>query len=156
MLETEQVRELVTALAEPGAPVPVNLQDSVSRALEDIREQEERERDEQRQQRAAERLEERLVRLQEDLGLEGYQVDELRVIFDDESTRRDALMQEVRDSGDWGGMRDTMTALREETQEALGLVLSAEQLEQYNESNSRGFGRGGGFGGGGRGGRGGD
>jgi len=142
---------LVAALGNPSADSPDGLQTLVVDALDSIREEEERERERLREEAWESGLEARLAELTTELGLAPYQVDEMRVVFTSERTRRDELFTRARESGEWWSVRDSMRELRGETMDELANVLSADQLEKYQESGG-GFGRGPGGPGGGPGG----
>lgn len=170
--DAEELQELVAVLRDPSSPPPANFTESVGRALEQIREEEDRERDERRQEAFQERLDERLADLALELGLTQDQTNDLRDLYVDMSVRQREMMEAARELDDWGSMRDQMRGLRDEMQESLAKVMSPNQLERYEElggsgrsrgfgggmlppstddrgGNSRGNNRGGGFGGGG-------
>lgn len=127
--------------------------DQVDEAVKRLRDEE---RDEQRQRRADERVEQidaRLVELQGELGLDSYQVNEMRALFVDAGAKRDEGRDLMR-AGEWEAGRELFDELRETTDMRLGEILSPVQLEGYDETGGispRGFGGPGG----GRGGRGG-
>ena len=154
-----ELEAVLAKLGEAGssglAVTDFELRNLVSGTLQDIRDQEDAERRQRELERDIERVEERLVRMQDDLGLEPYQVDGMRNVLIDEATKRNELFAELREEGGGrGDMRDAMIELRAETNAAAQLVLTPDQFEKYEESNDWGRGRGG-FGGGGGGGRGG-
>lgn len=152
------LRKLVASMGNPEALPPAGFVDSVSMALETIREREQAAEDAQRAEREAQRLEERLDEMQEKLGLDPNQKNGMRKIMQDESALRSELFLNARESGDFGKIREDMRTLRDQTKTSLSTLLSPDQMEQYESMNdgrgNRGFG---GFtgGGGGRGGRGG-
>lgn len=142
----EEMRRMLASMKAPAEALDPNFIASVDVAMQQIREEEERIRREERVARDAERLEERLTSLNEKLGLDNFQANELRNALTDEMIRRNELMASA--DGDWGSMREGFGEIRDETREALESFLSEEQYDQYRQE-SRGFGRGGGFGGGG-------
>ena len=121
---------------------------SVSAALEDIREKEDAEREAKRAERRAERIDDRIASISEKLGLTPAQGNDLREHYNVFEEKRNALMAEARESGDWGNMRETFRGLRDESNTALQTILTPSQYDQYQEENMGG-GRRGGFGGGG-------
>ena len=134
----EQLRELAGALPEIHA--------TVSKALLDIREAEEREREEARRMRELERVEERVAELTTQLGLGTGQARELRDVLIDTELRRGELRDELRaGGGGWGEARTQFETLRDESDARLKSVLTADQYAQYQEddrSRFRGFGGG--------------
>ena len=158
-IDLDELAARVAALQEAvdgkKSAVPLSFRNNVAAALDSIREEEERAREQEREDARVQRLEDRLGQLASDLGLDDFQVGEMRTILNNEALLRNELMAGMRDGGDMGNMRDTMRELRDQTRESLSTVLSEEQLQKYQEQD-RGFGRGGfgggGFGGGGRGG----
>jgi hypothetical protein len=150
-----QMRELVAALDDPNAAVPAGLTESMRQVYDNIRAEEREERDRERAEFQERQMNERMERYTAALGLDKYQASEMRVILTGEQTRRDEMFASARETGEWMTVRDTMRTLRDETQAALGNLLSPTQLAQYDEMDGggRGFG---GFGGGDRGGPGGD
>lgn len=151
-----ELEELASFLRNPSSDAPVALYETVSTALEDIRVQEDAERDQRREERTQERLDERLTALSQTLGLDAYQSDELRGLYNDQRAKMNAKMEEIRDNGDFQGMRDAMREIRDESNTLIQGVLSSSQYEIYSElprgeSLFGGGGRGG-FGGGGSGG----
>ena len=151
--QMEEVRELVTALQQPDANAP-QLETFVLDVLDQKEEREEAARRERREQARAERLDLRMGELTEALGLSPYQADEMRTILAGESARRDALITQMRESGDFDrrAMRESMETVRGEVHGALETVLTPEQLDAY-QALDRGPGRGGPDGGGRRGGQ---
>jgi len=143
LAESEELKELVAALRDPSAPPPPNFQENVSRALESIREQEDRDRDERREVAYQERLDDRLADLALELGLTSGQTGDLRDVYVDLSLRQREMMDAAREIGDWGSAREQMRELRDEMDQSLARVLSPSQLEQYNETSGRGRGWGG-------------
>lgn len=140
----EEMRRMLASMKTPTETLDPDFVASVDVAMKQIREEEERIRREERIARDEERLEERLTSLNEKLGLDTFQSNELRNTLTDEMVRRNELMANA--DGDWGSMREGFGEIRDETREALESFLSEEQYDQYREE-SRGFGRGGGGGG---------
>jgi hypothetical protein len=160
--ELAMLRQEVAALSTKvgGESVEPFMIETVSDALQTIRDQEDKEREEQWAARMEERNEERLEELTEELALDGYQQGQLKQLMDDHATKRDEIMDSARESGDFDGLRDAFTELREGEEATLALFLTPSQLEALEEmggaraaTGGGGFGRGGGgpgFGGGGR------
>ncbi len=142
--QSASTRDFLDAFASEGR-VPELFVARVGEALDEIRAAEEAARIEAETVAQAERVEERLVRLRDELGLSGYQMDEMRGILVAEEASRSELWSSVRDGGDRGSMRDRMRDARDELNTRLSEVLDPDQLERYQESRDRGFG---GFGGG--------
>jgi len=146
--ELDAVAQVQKAMMLPnGDPNPL-MMPYVEQALQAIRDQEERERDERRHEQALERVEERITELTEKLGLDKFQADNMRTILTDQSIRRDDMMREARESGDFGTIRETMQTMRDEYHTQIAAVLSPAQFDQYKETENdfgrgfRGFGRG--------------
>jgi len=148
------LEDLAAALRSPEGAVPTEFTTAVSRALEDIRAAEDAERDEAREERRLERIDERITELTTELGLGTSQAEDLRFHLVDTDQKRDALRDEIRESGDWRSMRESFGELRDESNEKLQTILTPDQYTKYQElDDGPGFRRGGGgFGGGGDGG----
>ncbi len=149
-----ELERLAASLSDESAPLPSNFTARVGEAMEEVRELERQEEAARREERFEDRMERRLAELQESLGLSTGQVLSLGNVLRDDRTARTELFTEIRESGDWGSIREASQALREDRDAALAGVLTPSQLEQYQEeeSDDRGWG---GWGGGGRGGGGG-
>jgi hypothetical protein len=102
------------------------------------------ERTEQRAERQAAALESRVERLAEELGLDAQQTEQFGEIIGETGEKRTAMFLEMRESGDFDRetMRSEMTTMREDEYSQLEGVLTPEQLTQYKDSNSSGFGGG--------------
>lgn len=151
-LAAETVREVEEEPTHAAAaPVtnPVVLKEQVSSALEAIRADEERERDEEREKRRQERFEEQLAKLSKDLGLNLYQTNQLRSAMTQQTAKFEGLRDVMRETGDFGQMREMAGTLRDEMNTTLATFMNQEQIDKYNESNGgfRGFGGRGGRGG---------
>jgi len=144
---------------DTGEPMVI---ETVSAALEQIRDQEDADRRKARDEARAERTEERLAELTEELGLDSYQQGKMSGVMTTYGESRDSIMESARESGDFGGLRDSFEALHGQISENLAGFLTPSQIEMLDgmggtRSLGGGGGRGGGPGGfGGRGGRGGD
>lgn len=126
--------------ASPGG-VPEVLRTTVRSEVQSLRDEEERQREVEREARRLERVDERLTELTETLGLDALQVKEMREVLLAESTRRDALMQTMRDGGgDWAATRQEVETLRTEIDARLTQILTPLQFEKYQESGGSGFG----------------
>ncbi len=128
-----ETKKLVAAMTAPGAEVPPELEDTVRRALSSIRDQEAQERQREAEEAAAERVDERMEELREQLGLTGYQTDQMRTAMLDFNMTRTQIFQQARDSGDWGSMRETMRDAFSGYRENLEQILTPIQLEQYED-----------------------
>lgn len=158
----DEVRSWMASFADEQGQVPEAFVASVGEALDQIRDKEEKARQEKMLADQAARLEERLTQLREELGLSQYQVDEMRGVLTAQNERRTELFAGGWQNVDREAMRTGMESIRDDTQKALGGILTPEQLDGYRQSERNSFGRGGfggpgggGPGGGGRGGRGG-
>ncbi|MCP3914291.1 MAG: hypothetical protein GY711_01910 [bacterium] len=150
-VEVEQeLKQLVATLKDPSKPIP-GFENHVRQAMESIEEQERQEREAKRAEEREKRLEDRLAGLTSELGLDKFQVGEMRRVLGEEGARRDTFLTKMREDGQRPN-REAWGELREQTQTELGKVLTPTQLETYNESNSDRWGRGGRGGGGRRGG----
>ena len=130
----EEVRDWMASLENKNDQVPEAFVASVGDALDQIRDQEREERLQTMAEEQAERLEERLTELQVELGLSQYQIDELRPVLTAQNLRRAELFSGGWENIDRGSIRENMQAIREETDKALGTILTGEQLEGYNKS----------------------
>lgn len=157
----DEVRSWMASFANEQGQMPEAFVASVGEALDRIRDKEEKERQQKMLEDQAARLEERLTQLRDELGLSQYQVDEMRDVLTTQNQRRNELFAGGWQNVDREAMRTGMESIRDDTQKALGAILTPEQLDGYRQSERNSFGRGfggpggpGGFGGG-RGGRGG-
>ena len=139
-IPAEQLEQAVAALLTKQAGGNVGVQDMVAETLGQIRAQEEVDRDIARDQRRVDQLQNRIDDLTEKLALYPDQASKMLGIFTDENVKRDELRDAMRNGT---ADMESWRTLRDETNAAIGEVLTPEQLEQYNETN-RGFG---GFGG---------
>ena len=143
--EVSALRQLVAG-ADPVDPtVPAGLYGSVAKVVSDLEAQEEAERAERRREAELQRIDERLDEMVPALGLNGYQRDEMYAVLVERMDARDTLFQEIRESGDWFGMRDQMGDLMTGYEERIEGLLAPDQYESYREEFSGGRG---GFGGG--------
>jgi len=67
------------------------------------------------------------------LNLTAEQQDPVRAILEASNTKQLELRDQARESGSFGSMRESMTALNEETQIKLGAVLTEEQMTTYKK-----------------------
>ncbi len=67
------------------------------------------------------------------LNLTAEQQDPVRAILEASNTKQLELRDQARESGSFGNMRESMTALNEETHMKLGAVLTEEQMTQYKK-----------------------
>jgi DNA repair exonuclease SbcCD ATPase subunit len=160
-----KIEELESALGGDVGTIDPASYATFNAFMEQREAEEQREREQQREERALERIDQRVTQLTETLGLDATQARQMRDVLRDESSRRDAMMQAIRESGEWSDAREQMRSLRDEINETVSSFLTPAQYEKYQESGGNDFGRGrggffrgadgGGPGGGGRGGRGG-
>jgi hypothetical protein len=152
-------RRVDQAAPAPGAIDPNTLEPILDQAMSDFLEEREAQQAAERRQREEERRQERLdrqmERLQEQLGLTDAQAH----VLNEADLKRNEFFQSLRESGEFDrdAMRDFMTRAQEETNIALGGILTVEQLASFNETAGQGMrgmfgGPGGGRTGGGRGG----
>ncbi len=91
----------------------------------------------QRQMPSQEEMKERLAirtdTLIQQLNLTAEQQDPVRDILEASNTKQLELRDQARESGSFGSMRESMTALNEETQMKLGAVLTEEQMTTYKK-----------------------
>ncbi len=67
------------------------------------------------------------------LDLTEEQEEPVRAILDAHNTKRMEFMAEARESGSFGGMREKMAALQEETETKMAAVLSEKQMVVYKQ-----------------------
>jgi hypothetical protein len=156
-------RRVDQAAPAPGAIDPNTLEPILDQAMSDFLEEREAQQAAERRQREEERRQERLdrqmERLQEQLGLTDAQAHDMQQVLNEADLKRNEFFQSLRESGEFDrdAMRDFMTRAQEETNIALGGILTVEQLASFNETAGQGMrgmfgGPGGGRTGGGRGG----
>ena len=82
-------------------------------------------------------MQERLAAQTEDtikqLGLTDDQQEPVRTILEEQNKKRMDLREQARASGSFGGMREQMMALAEETETRLAEVLTDEQMATYRK-----------------------
>ena len=122
------------AAEEPDASGP--FVDTVYSALQEIRADEERERDVLRQEAREARVEARLERLVDQIGIGGYQMDQMRELLLWRETTRDEL-RAAEGLRDREGIKEDYRAMREETEDRLAGILLPEQLDAYRKSEQR-------------------
>lgn len=135
-----QLRELVDALATPGAPVPHALASSVREVYDDIQEEERAEREQRWADIRDAELTARMERYKTELSLDDYQAKEMRALLASEQDRREQLFRDARDGGSFTTLRDDMRTLRDETRTSLAQVLTEDQLERYEDLDRGRFG----------------
>lgn len=133
--ELQSVQKQIAALSErlEGDSATPFAIETVSAALDAIREREDKERDERREAERLERAQERLEQLTKELGLDGYQQGQVQLLMADSDVKRDEIMGKARDSGDFGGLRDSFDSLRTEMETRLGTFLTPSQLSKLEE-----------------------
>jgi DNA repair exonuclease SbcCD ATPase subunit len=133
--------QVATLLGDGSGELPPAFVASVGQALKEIRDEEDRQREVKRSEERSARIEQRLTELQEELGLSGYQVTEMRGALTTLEEKRDALRQSLYASG--GDRREMFEAFRtlyEETSAQLQTILTPEQFAQYQQSDRGRFG----------------
>ena len=131
----EIIKDGVAALTNADGSLPPDIEEGMRRAFEDFRE-EEREESEQRWADARQKeLEARVERYAKELNLDSFQTEEMRTLLNDENVRRGELMTAARETGGWETLREDVRAIRDETREGLALVLTPEQMKQYEQSS---------------------
>ncbi len=149
------LQALLASLRNPGDGVPAALQDTVAEAIKNIEAEEDAERTARRAEQRAERLDTRLTELQTKLGLDNTQVENMKTVLTDAEVKRTTAFTELRESGDWQNGRELMRTMRDETNAALGQIMTPAQMEMYETEGGMGRDWGGGRGGTGGGNRGG-
>lgn len=134
--ELEPVAAAAGVARGPDEVAPEMLVESVGEALETILAEQEAERDRERAERRAERTEDRLAELTEQLGLDSYQVDQMRDWMTTNDEARDALRDEIRESGDFNTAREMFDELRESGRKSLETFLMPQQIETFEELNA--------------------
>jgi len=160
-IATDLAKSLAQGMLPDGTPLqmPLDMADMpsgtgfdamVGAVIEQRDQAEAAARDERRQERQQQQIDERAKALAAELGLDSVQTDQLAKAMLGSSEARNAMFQEMRESGnfDRDAMRSGMEDIRAKEVTELQNFLTPTQVEQYQEQSS-GFG---GFGGGGRGG----
>jgi len=129
----EELEQLVGALRDNDAQLPDSLKAGVTNAVRDLRAEEERERDERRRTAVEQRIEDDLAELTSKLGLDNTQVAQVRTVMQKSEQARTAAFTAAREQGDFGGMREKMRSLRQESNDELQKVLTPVQFTQYEE-----------------------
>ena len=137
-------REALPLNSEPLAAALQDsaFQDNVLEVLENREETQRREREDRRIEQAQNRMNRRMERYTEDLGLSPYQTQEMGRILLQQDQKIRAYFEEFREGGgpaDHGDIRSTMTELRGGTRDQLSLILSVDQMSQYEESSQGSF-----------------
>ena len=117
-------------------------QDNVLEVLENREETQRREREDRRIEQAQNRTDRRMERYTADLGLSPYQTQEMGRILLEQDQKIRTYFEEFRESGgppDHSDIRSTMTELRGGTRDQLSLILSVDQMSQYEESSQGSF-----------------
>lgn len=157
----EDLSALAAAMRDPNETLPQNFRLQISNVLEDIRDQEEKDKQEAREKRDAERKEEKFQEIVAELNLNAYQANQLRTTVDSATEQMKAARELLMESRDWDGMRGAMDEMKESVRTDLSRYLTPEQVSTMDDKymsgrgSILGGGRGGFGGGGGRGGRGG-
>ena len=117
-------------------------QDNVLEVLENREETQRREREDRRIEQAQNRMDRRMERYTADLGLSPYQTQEMGRILLEQDQKIRTYFEEFREGGgpaDHADIRSTMAELRGGTREQLSLILSVDQMSQYEESSQGSF-----------------
>ena len=119
----------------------------INAVLEQRERSEELEREERRATRREEQLQKRVDRMAEELNLDPNQATQLAGIMSETTVSREDYFAELRELGTWDRdeIRETMEIMRADELEKVGMVLTPDQLGQYEEMTAWGnSGRGGG------------
>lgn len=108
-----------------------DLKSQVADAVKSLRKEEAVESVRRSQQKQAGRLEDRLARLSADLGLDSYQVNQMRSIFTTQIERNKELTRMWEEGTDQQVLGDTKRSYAEEHRAALESILTPQQLETY-------------------------
>jgi len=134
--------------AASGAPAE---EERFAAYLEKLDEEEKVEREGREAERRDERMARRMERYTSELGLDGYQSQEMSRIMTESDKNRSAYFTEMRESGsfDRESIRETMTEMQGVVNDELGQILTEGQMSDYEamqENSRRGWGGGGGGG----------
>ena len=138
----EQLKEAMASLSNPDGSLAPELSQGVRQAFENFREEEQAEREQRWEEARLAELAARIEHYTTDLNLDEYQATELGALLTTEHERRDEILSSARENGTFMNLREDMRALNAETREGLKLVLTAEQLEQYDDTAGGRFGGG--------------
>ena len=135
--------------AASGAPAEE--EERFAAYLERLDEEEKVEREGREAERREERMVRRMDRYTSELGLDGYQSQEMSRIMTESDKNRSAYFTEMRESGsfDRESIRETMTEMQGVVNDELGQILTEGQMSDYEamqENSRRGWGGGGGSG----------
>ncbi len=116
--------------------------------LDKVEEAKKDERQAQEAERREERMARRMERYTNELGLDGYQSQEMSRIMSEADEKRSTYFTEMRESGsfDRESIRETMHEMQGSVNEQLGQVLTEGQMSDYEamqEDSRRGWGGGG-------------
>jgi len=117
-------------------------QDNILEVLENREETQRREREDRRIEQAQNRTDRRMERYTAALGLSPYQTQEMGRILLEQDQKIRTYFEGFRESGgpsDHSDIRSTMTELRGGTRDQLSLILSVDQMSQYEESSQGSF-----------------
>ena len=132
----EEVRSWMASVAAPNE-VPPELQATVETALSSIRKKEQLEEQGIREQRRAEKIEKQLERGIELLGLDTYQVGQMRTLLTTQAARDDELMSAWEAGGSAEELGEVKRGYQEEYQAELTRILTPQQLETLNADQAR-------------------
>lgn len=128
----QQVAQLSARVGGGEAGEPMALE-TVSAALEQIREEEDQERDEARREARQEREADRLVELTEELTLDGFQQGRMSELIAEYGESSTGIIDSARETSDWGGIRGAFTTLHGEIDVTLAGFLTPAQLEELEQ-----------------------
>ena len=132
---------LVKEVENMKVPVATaSFQDNVVGVIEEREDTQRKKREERRIEQAKKRMDSRMERYTEDLGLSNYQAVEMGRILLEQENKLHSYFRGFRESGgppDHEDIRNLIGEVREETQEQLFPILSADQLSRYEESSSQ-------------------
>jgi len=123
-----------------GSVATASFQDDVVEVIKEREDTQRQKREERRIEQAKMRMDSQMKRYTEDLGLSNYQAVEMGRILLEQEERLHTYFRGFRESGgppDHEDIRNMIGEVREETQEQLFPILSADQLSRYEESSSQ-------------------
>jgi hypothetical protein len=128
----QQVAQLSARVGGGEVGEPMVMQ-TVSAALEQIREEEDVEREEARREARQEREADRLVELTEQLTLDGFQQGRMSELIAEYGESSTGIIDDARENSDWGGIRGAFTTLHGEIDGTLAGFLTPAQLEELEQ-----------------------
>jgi hypothetical protein len=125
----EQVAQLSARMGGEDTNEPVAIE-TVSAALEQIREEEDQERAKLRSEARKEREGDRLAELTEKLTLDGYQQGKMSDLMAEYGESSAGIIEDARKNSDWGSIRGDFSTLHGTLDESLTGFLTPAQLDE--------------------------